>query len=36
LSGISDESYRSKPEPDAPQIVITGNVSLGAAEINYV
>jgi predicted membrane protein len=36
LSGINDESYRSKPEPDAPQIVLTGNVSLGAAEINYV
>lgn len=36
LGGVNEDSHRSIPDPDAPQIVVTGNVSLGAVEINYV
>lgn len=36
LGGVSEDTHRSAPAPDAPQIVVTGNVSLGAVEINYV
>jgi hypothetical protein len=36
LGGISEDPQRSAPAPDAPQITVTGNVSLGAVEIRYV
>ncbi|NLA86999.1 MAG: hypothetical protein GX847_06910 [Clostridiales bacterium] len=36
LGGVNEDSRRSTPAPDAPQIVVTGNVSLGAVEFNYI
>lgn len=36
LGSVSEDSHRSVPSQDAPPIVVTGNVSLGAIEINYV
>lgn len=36
LGGVNEDSRRSEPAPDAPQLTVTGNVSLGVVEIFYV
>lgn len=36
LGGVNNETQYNNPGEDAPQVTITGNVSLGAIEIHYV
>lgn len=36
LGSVKDEPRRGSPSEDAPILTLTGNVSLGAVEINYV
>jgi hypothetical protein len=36
LGGVNEDTQRNTPDPNAPQLVVTGNVSLGAVEIHYI